>query len=564
MLAICCLGAAPAAHGAALLPDLVADPPVGGNQPSVHADAQGTRLLMRMDGFVHNRGPGALEIRGSDPSGGRMGTVRQRVHDDAGGFADIAHLPAPQLLYETDDDHRHWHLRHAMSYSLWSEDRTSQVGPSQKVGFCLVDSEPVEAPAGSPRGYTADASGFCASDQPNAPSVAMGVSAGWRDIYSYVLAYQWIDISDVAPGRYWLRADADPDGVVEEADEVNPPAYDSSISIVSGYLAQPVDAGRVPALGSTAVTLRAARFDDQHLGSPGQLEYQIVTPPSAGSLGKARGVWFTDPELRYTPNLGFTGADTFTFAARDASSPYPLHPRSAAVTLDVGTAPAAPAGPAAAPAPAPAAPAPSAALGISGAPRVVYTRTSIQLSASGPGVERGVTWSVDGVPGGSRASGTVSPTGIYRAPASPPPSGTVAIGARSATGASGQVAIRIRRARRVRPAPTFKAPRVPRRGLSKLRVGRYKSSLIAVVSTARTARIRIVAKRYGKRIASCSTIVPRGGSTTCMMKLSKRIAPLGLYCRLPRTTRLRLPGVIVTATMTRGAKVISRRRASAR
>ena len=541
------LCAAPAAVAAQLLPDLVADRPVGGNQPLVYGDGQDARLLLRMDGFVHNRGEGPLEIRGSDPSAGVMGTVRQRVYDSGGGFDDLAHVPAPTLIYETDDDHRHWHLRHAMRYSLWSADRTAQVGPSQKVGFCLLDSERVEAPPAPPV-YTPNANGFCRSDQPSAASVHMGVSAGWRDIYSYLLAFQWIDISDVAPGHYWLRADADPDGVVAETNEVNAAAYAAEASTVNGHLAKPVAAGHIPLLGTTAVTLAATTFDDLQSGSPGPRQFRIVTPPAGGTLDQPPGTWFSGPQVHYTPNLGFSGADSFTVAARDASSPFPRNPPSAAVTLTVGGAPDPGGG----------------VIGISGAPQSVYTSSQTQLRASGPGIEQGVTWRVDGIDGGSSGAGTISAGGLYRAPASPPPAGGVTIGANSATGATGHVSIRVAKTPRRRAAPTLKAPRVPRRGLSRIRLGRHKRSLLAVVSSAQTGRVRFIARRDGKRFGYCSMIVGKGGAATCKMRIPTAAARRTLLRKIPRTVKLNLPSVVVSATLTRRGKIVSRRRARAR
>jgi hypothetical protein len=550
----CAVALAPATAAAApLLPDLVADPPVGGNVPAVYADPQGDRLLLRLDGFVHNRGPGALEIRGSDPSGdGVMQTVRQRVYDDGGGpFTDIAHVPAPSLIYETNDDHEHWHLRHAMRYSLWSADRSAQVGPVQKVGFCLLDSRRVEAdPAAAPV-YTEDSDDFCRSGAPGAASVTMGVSAGWRDVYSYVLAFQWVDVSDVSPGNYWLRADADPDAVIEEADEVNPGAYSELESTVNGYVAEPVDAGGVLPVVSSPIALRATTYDDILLGTPGPREFQIVTPPAGGTLDVPTGTWFRRSSVNYTPNAGFGGPDTFTVAARDASSPFPRNPRTAAVTLGVGTLitdfwPV------------------DGPLGISGAPRSVYTSSTTQLRADGPGVERGVIWSIDGVDGGSPAAGTISAAGLYRAPASAPPAGSVLIGARSATGSSGQVSIAVTQAPRPRAAPAVKAPPVPKRGLSQIRLGRHNRSLIAVVSSAQSGRVRFTVRRSGRRIGFCSMLVRARGSATCMTRLPSTIARAALVCRIPRTVDLKLPGVTVTATLTRGGRVVATRRASAR
>jgi hypothetical protein len=546
--AVGALVAASPSAAAPMLPDLVADPPVGGNQPVVYADAQGQRLLLRMDGFVHNRGPGPLEIRGSNPSGGVMRTVVQRVYD-GGGFADDAHLPAPRLIYETNDDHSHWHLAHAMRYSLWSTDRTLEVAPGQKVGFCLMDMDRAEAPATSAPVYTEAAHGFCQADHPNARSVYMGVSPGWRDVYSYVLAFQWIDISDVAPGRYWLRADADPDGVIAETNEANPGAYDAEQSVVNGHVANPVAAGDVPPLGTT-IALSATTYDDVHLGSPGPLEFEIVTPPAGGTLDKPTGTWFSGSQVRYTPNLAFSGADSFTVAARDASSPFPRNPRSAAVTLTVQSARLEASG--------------AGVLGISGAPPSVYTSSQTQLHASGPGVAQGVLWSVNGGGGPSGSAGTISAGGLYSAPASPPPSGNVVIGARSATGASGQVSIHEVAAPDKRPAPAVKPPRVPRRGLSKIRLGRHDRSLVAVVSSAQTGRVRFTAQRNGRRLGGCSLTVAKGAAATCMMPIADRIAPRARSCRISGKLGRSRSDVIVTATLRRRGKVIATRRACAR
>lgn len=551
----CALGAAPAATAAPVLPDLVADPPVGGHPPVVHddaqGDAQGERLLLRMDGYVHNKGPGPLEIRGSNPSGGVMATVNQRVYQSDGrSFGDIAHLPPPTIAYETNDGHRHWHLGHAMRYSLWSDDRTVEVGPSQKVGFCLMDMERIEAPSTYRPAYTESAHGFCGSRHPDATSVFMGVSPGWRDIYGYTLAFQWIDISDVAPGRYWLRADTDPDGVIAESDERNTGSYDAEPSVVNGYLANPV-AAQVAALGPTAITLDATKFDDSHRGSPGALEFQIVTPPAGGTLDQPTGRWFSGSQVHYTPNLGVSGADSFTVAARDASSPYPRNPPSAAVTLAVQS-------------PVRLAASGGGVLGISGAPKSVYASSQTQLRASGPGAEQAVTWSVDGVAGGRGSAGTISASGLYRAPSSPPPGGSVVIGARSATGAAGQVSIRVVAAPAKRPAPTVKAPKVPRRGLSQIRLGHHDRSLVAVVSSAATGRVRFTAKHNGRSLRSCSMIVAKGGTATCMMRMPHTMASRARSCRISRKAGRNPAGVLVTATLKRRGKLLATRQACMR
>jgi hypothetical protein len=449
-------------------------------------------------------------------------------------------------VYETNDDHRHWHLKDVMRYSLWSEDRTAEVAPAQKVGFCLVDTEPIEAPAGSSPVYTEDSEQFCRTDEPAASNVFMGISPGWRDIYSYVLAFQWIDISDVSPGRYWLRADADPDGVVAEANEANAGAFGALVSTVNGHRADPVAAGTIPALGPSPITLQATTFDDVLLGSPGAREFQIVAPPSGGTLDQPAGTWFTGPAVQYTPSPAFSGPDTFTFVARDATSPYPLDPPRAAVTLTVqGATPPDP-----------------GVLGISNAPQSVYTSSETQLTATGPGAEQGVTWSVDGTIGGTAAAGTISASGLYRAPPTPPPDGSVDIGALSATGATGKVSIAIQPAPKPRPAPTLKPPPVPKRGISRIKLQLHARTLIAVVSSARTGRVRFAATSRGTRFDGCSMIVRRGGAATCKMRTPATELKNALICRISQTLEAQPPPITVRASLARRGRIVAKRHAT--
>ena len=91
------------------LPDLVADAPARVLATYAHPDGT-THLLLRFDGFVHNQGVGAFEIRGSAPVGGtEMSSVVQRVYRSDGSFLDDASRD-PRMIWEPDDDHNHWHL----------------------------------------------------------------------------------------------------------------------------------------------------------------------------------------------------------------------------------------------------------------------------------------------------------------------------------------------------------------------------------------------------------------------------------------------------------------------
>jgi hypothetical protein len=524
------------AAAAPQLPDLVADGPGPSLKPEIYNDGT-QRLLMRLDGFVHNAGNGALEIRGSNPSNLVMGTVLQRVYDSDGGFVDRP--SRARMRFETTDFHNHWHLMDAMRYSLWSSDRSIEVAPAQKVGFCLLDSQRMESNGPAVGYYPVPNDNFCGQGQTQRSGIIEGVSAGWRDIYRAVLPFQWVDISDTAPGAYWLRADADPDGVIDESDEVNVGTYAASPSVVNGYLAQPVDAGTILAGASAAIDLATTEFDDDFPGSPGSVEYEIVTPPATGSLDRPAGQWFSGSQVHYTPSPGQSGPVSFTFAARDSTSAFPLHPPTAGVTLTVAGLAATRIGPTIAP------------LAISGAPASVLTGSVTQLTATGPDAAKGVSWSADNVVGGSTKLGKLSLNGVYRAPAKPPPGGAVTIAAKSVSGAIARVVLQIVQAPVAKAAPSSALPTADGR-LSAPALARQRRTLIAKVLPGRSGRLTFVALRGRQRIARCTMHGQAHVGAVCSMRLSPKVAPDPFICKVPKTKNLKLPGVRVTVTLTYG------------
>ncbi len=88
--------------------------------------------------------------------------------------------------WEYDECHGHWHYEGYAEYKLFDESNT-EIPIGYKNGFCLID---VECNGGGTFTYT------CSNQ---------GISAGCGDIYSSGLACQWIDITDVADGRYSLE-----------------------------------------------------------------------------------------------------------------------------------------------------------------------------------------------------------------------------------------------------------------------------------------------------------------------------------------------------------------------
>ena len=360
-------------------PDLVADAPGGSHleidvwpvgDPVDPTDClllhQGDcRLLMQFDGFVTNIGEGPLHIEGNPQEiGGVSGQVAQWILDENGDPVlgePIYYLDtdgeSPAIKYQTNDDHDHFHLMDVMEYSLWDETRAQQVLESSKVGFCLYDVDMVVGfPDPPPQTYDGGGN-FCQTGNPTADYLEMGTSQGWRDVYSFILDLQWIDVTELSPGNYLLAARADPLDRVVELDETNNGyEFGNAPAIVPGHVAQPfaLDIDASLDFDLTVETYTTTIDEDPRdfvvpgstpecpIGSngllcaqdnvsypKGTLEYTLHTLPSHGTLTQGAipvvvGSPITSSTLTYTPEVGYRGPDPFIYSAADSGSPVPI------------------------------------------------------------------------------------------------------------------------------------------------------------------------------------------------------------------------------------------------
>jgi Lysyl oxidase/Bacterial Ig domain len=364
-----------AAEATPLLPNLVADPPDNVSFETSQTDGglSGERvtpeLLLRFNGYVHNVGPGALDFRGSREApkvskATNEEVERHREKEEGLPQKTEEELASPpmkasqrlfmtnegnpekseeylgrsheevsssaEMFYVNADGHHHWHLQRVAKYSLWNAAKTAEVAPAQKVGFCLEDSEHVEPSVGPTKPVYADNvppfRDFCQQYRPNATGVYEGISPGWRDRYTSDLGFQWVDASNVLPGEYWLREDVNPTGVIKEAAGTNTPAYSTTPTIVPGFDALSQAASTQTGEPKT-LTLTSKAWNDS--ATP---KYTIVSAPQHGTLGTV-----SKNQVTYTPAAGYTGPDTFTFAASDPTSEFPRSPAVATVSIEVAT-----------------------------------------------------------------------------------------------------------------------------------------------------------------------------------------------------------------------------------
>src|SRR5215211_5559944 len=93
--------------------------------------------------------------------------------------------------------------------------KRSVVRTDAKQGFCFGDNYNFDSTQEARYG------GGCSTGQPDALDVRMGISKGWADLYAGTRAYQFVDITNLANGRYRLKAKADRGKWFKERKEKN-------------------------------------------------------------------------------------------------------------------------------------------------------------------------------------------------------------------------------------------------------------------------------------------------------------------------------------------------------
>ncbi len=477
---------ASSAAGDYRLPDLVSVAPPTDNAYLIEGTFSGAteqltenRLLVRFDGFIDNVGDGPVHFEGN-PNARSVAQWAQRasggapqalmaadaiasptgypLNNDAEDSQECTAVSAappakpakgPCVIYSTtdrtintsaaaSDGHNHWHLVGAARYSLWNQAGTAQVSPGQKVGFCMYDYDRIPGMPSGTRfyGYAGGTNNFCQQYNPGATNLIEGINPGFRDVYESRLAWQWIDVSNVQPGRYRLGDQVDPFNRIWEKNENNPVDVSAGAFVVPGWV--PVSPGAVStgagapvavALGSTKfggmckfrpTDPRPAEGDRagctatrgiQYTPADSDRRFVITKVPAKGTLNVALNQPFTATSVTYTPNAGVAStSDTFSYAVYDAASGYPLNRTSMGVNVTIGAG----------------APAPSVA--ISGNPSSMVAGSQVDLDAAVSNSTSGVEWST--------SAGSIDANGLLTAPASVPAGGTITVTARLASDAS--------------------------------------------------------------------------------------------------------------------------------
>jgi len=174
------------------------------------------RRLLRFSTTIVNVGAGPFELRGAwDPVQQRW-VVTQEITDTTGAQHSV--VTDASLMFG-GDGHNHWHVHDLLAANLIRLDNGSKVGTSAKLGFCFWDNAEYRLSLpGAPAAPVYGPAGCGISDS---TVVSMGLSVGWGDTYPYTLPDQYVDITNLTPGRYRLSVVADANQLFVEQNESN-------------------------------------------------------------------------------------------------------------------------------------------------------------------------------------------------------------------------------------------------------------------------------------------------------------------------------------------------------
>lgn len=200
---------------APLLPDMIVDTSTMSSN-NYDASTIPGRLLFRFESSLANIGPGEFLIMSTEESIAEdFESVNQYIFQDD--------LSPPQALLLEKFRYR---ISDAHMYGFdWVAYRIREVLPGDGVGPILRTGQKPFVRLTSSRTYDSSLPNYVPSAlaiRGRAPAYRrQGVSVGWTDIYIQQFELQWVDITGLARGEYWLEVEVNFDNLILEADTTN-------------------------------------------------------------------------------------------------------------------------------------------------------------------------------------------------------------------------------------------------------------------------------------------------------------------------------------------------------
>jgi hypothetical protein len=242
-------------------------------------------VLLRLTATEANAGAGPLEIRGGPVNPDGTQQVFQRIYNDDGTWSDRL---AGNFTYHPT--HNHIHFDDIAQYNLRARPADGSVGSvvaaGAKTSFCLIDIDHFNPSL--PRSPVNGVYESCGN-------VLQGISVGWADVYGSGLDGQWIDVTGVANGNYWLEDVLDPNNHLLQANLVShvtripitlninaTTALDIVTSSPFGSITGPISSAQVTfnrAINASTFTPAEVTFT----GPAGRIGVTAVTPVTGSS-----------------------------------------------------------------------------------------------------------------------------------------------------------------------------------------------------------------------------------------------------------------------------------------
>jgi hypothetical protein len=286
------------------------------------------------------------------PSGNPATMPDPNIQPTGGDQHNLTQEKGAFFIFNPSQGHNHWRFQHAAAYSLIEPDGT--VHDAAKVGFCMWDSWVMDG--GSSTKYFpvyykgVGPTTWCAPKNPSATFTHMGISRNYGDLYAAQSTDQWVNINGLTPGPYRIRAVVNPDRFIIESDPNNntltvtrtipgTEALDAAVTTagvpktfeISGHVFAP----DVPARNDLPVAPSSPCADIRkdagcyvYTSANGPLTFAIGQQPTHGTVAieSHSGV---HAMVRYVPDDGYHGPDSFTFRVTDArgltSAPGTVH-----------------------------------------------------------------------------------------------------------------------------------------------------------------------------------------------------------------------------------------------
>jgi hypothetical protein len=219
-----CMFAAPTAleaHSQAALPDITVDPMAWQN-PAIdymryfvdNADSRAPgRCLLKFGTSLPNLGPGDLVLRSTAQGGPALEAVHQEVRN--ADRVRVYDKPITGMVYNN--------VSWWMDTVHWAEYRIREILPGDGVGEILRLGRKPSIRLTSSAVYDNTLPNFQPSGRIlfSHANRILGISVGWTDIYDNDMDDQWVDVTGLKRGEYWLEVEVDLANDIEEADETN-------------------------------------------------------------------------------------------------------------------------------------------------------------------------------------------------------------------------------------------------------------------------------------------------------------------------------------------------------